>query len=117
MPPHLLALRCIFLFHDSAPTELHTLSLHDALPISGRAGRWPRSAACAASRSSSGCETHTRPRRRRARVCVSHPRSEEHTSELQSHVNIVCRLLLEKKKRQMKMHLATHVRLLVTMSV
>src|SRR5258705_11343388 len=72
--PHSL----FFFFNDTATTEIYTLSLHDALPISGRAracrpppGRW------------------SAPRA---------PRSEEHTSELQSLRHLVCRLLLEKKK-------------------
>src|SRR5215204_7725733 len=67
-----------FFFNDTATTEIYTLSLHDALPI------WH----CPAPpipwlywRSKSG-------------------RSEEHTSELQSHSDLVCRLLLEKKKKK-----------------
>src|SRR5690242_21673633 len=75
-----------FFFNDTATTEIYTLSLHDALPIY--------------SRSRSGCASGS------ALACVpcrikTSPRdcrSEEHTSELQSHVNLVCRLLLEKKK-------------------
>src|SRR5256885_6867181 len=70
-----------FFFNDTATTEIYTLSLHDALPISP--GRCPRPAAGAARRSW-----------RRTRC-----RSEEHTSELQSPCNLVCRLLLEKKKK------------------
>src|SRR5215211_9325622 len=79
-----------FFFNDTATTEIYTLSLHDALPI------------CAA-RSRS-----TRPRCRRwsaapVTTCTSRTptrcRSEEHTSELQSHSDLVCRLLLEKKKK------------------
>src|SRR5205085_3802584 len=73
-----------FFFNDPAPTEIYTLSLHDALPI------WRRRARDAA--------------RSRAfvikKVWVSRydeTRSEEHTSELQSQSNLVCRLLLEKK--------------------
>src|SRR6266513_5755888 len=76
-----------FFFNDTATTEIYTLSLHDALPIPGRSSnRPPRSVSawpgCGAT-SSSG---------RSAR------RSEEHTSELQSRFDLVCRLLLEKKK-------------------
>src|SRR2546430_9049895 len=67
-----------FFFNDTATTEIYTLSLHDALPISGF---WPK---CAKSWS-----------RRSPRW-----RSEEHTSELQSQSNLVCRLLLEKKKKK-----------------
>src|SRR5574340_1786258 len=78
-------LRCrsglfFFFFNDTATTEIYTLSLHDALPISilelsatllrGKRYEWPADA-----------------------------RSEEHTSELQSPKDLVCRLLLEKKKK------------------
>src|SRR5256885_11592452 len=66
------------------PPRSTPLSLHDALPISGRSP--PGSRAC------SPCPA--RPRR------CSSPRSEEHTSELQSPCNLVCRLLLEKKKKK-----------------
>src|SRR5271165_7649146 len=74
-----------FFFNDTATTEIYTLSLHDALPISphsaraGGAYRWTHRAHCA--------------------------RSEEHTSELQSRENLVCRLLLEKKKKKINKHL------------
>src|SRR5204862_6452741 len=71
-----------FFFNDPAPTEIYTLSLHDALPISHRDDR-------AADR---------RPRQRRRRHL--RVRSEEHTSELQSRRDLVCRLLLEKKKKK-----------------
>src|SRR5256885_12550179 len=72
-----------FFFNDTATTEIYTLSLHDALPISpghgrngpGAMGAWP-------------CQPRA-------------ARSEEHTSELQSPCNLVCRLLLEKKKSLM----------------
>src|SRR5690349_25100674 len=77
-----------FFFNDTATTEIYTLSLHDALPISGRlinrriirsivfrfSGAWP----------------------------FENWRSEEHTSELQSRRDLVCRLLLEKKKKKKK---------------
>src|SRR2546430_9829023 len=74
-----------FFFNDTATTEIYTLSLHDALPICRRGGHARR--------------THRerdRARLRRGRRRVR--RSEEHTSELQSQSNLVCRLLLEKKK-------------------
>src|SRR5437588_3661885 len=75
-----------FFFNDTATTEIYTLSLHDALPIS-------RDTHCAG-----GPDP-------RARALVSaHLRSEEHTSELQSHSDLVCRLLLEKKKKKKKKH-------------
>src|SRR6266480_7826150 len=73
-----------FFFNDTATTEIYTLSLHDALPF-----WWARPAAPG------------RPdgRHRPGSPSPSPLRSEEHTSELQSHVNLVCRLLLEKKKQ------------------
>src|SRR5260370_30686469 len=80
-----------FFFNDTATTEIYTLSLHDALPISIRVTvlRCPRPGSrCRIGPFSNSCS-------RRARCGI---RSEEHTSELQSHLNLVCRLLLEKKK-------------------
>src|SRR3712207_7469524 len=95
-----------FFFNDTATTEIYTLSLHDALPISEygsrplpsprlgderpvarprRAGRLPRA------RLQRGV--------RRQPPDHDEPRSEEHTSELQSRQYLVCRLLLEKKKK------------------
>src|SRR2546422_4982878 len=88
-----------FFFNDTATTEIYTLSLHDALPIfntpkpgtewSGIVGvdylsimAWQHS----------GLGKHSL-------IHVSRIRSEEHTSELQSRLHLVCRLLLEKKKR------------------
>src|SRR5215204_7581406 len=75
-----------FFFNDTATTEIYTLSLHDALPIS----------------------TRGRPGARRTWTCCGTCgwRSEEHTSELQSHSDLVCRLLLEKKKTK---HETSHV--------
>src|SRR6266704_6886081 len=72
-----------FFFNDTATTEIYTLSLHDALPISRPTWR----------QSSSG----SRPISSRRSRSVSPSRSEEHTSELQSRFDLVCRLLLEKK--------------------
>src|SRR3712207_7863610 len=85
-----------FFFNDTATTEIYTLSLHDALPISvspfaPRRSRRRRDARRPAARRS-------RPRGSRARVRCRTARSEEHTSELQSRQYLVCRLLLEKKK-------------------
>src|SRR4029079_2830053 len=77
---HLMHLSFLF-FNDTATTEIYTLSLHDALPISRR--RY------GARRSQRQCRPHT------GRLF----RSEEHTSELQSLAYLVCRLLLEKKTR------------------
>src|SRR2546422_5875629 len=71
-----------FFFNDTATTEIYTLSLHDALPI------WRRMA-------SASQRTIRRPPGGRR----SWSRSEEHTSELQSRLHLVCRLLLEKKKK------------------
>src|SRR5690242_21061212 len=86
-----------FFFNDTATTEIYTLSLHDALPISD---------APFASRSSmSGNEGDSRMSSvpgLNASPSTAIKRSEEHTSELQSHVNLVCRLLLEKKKKKKK---------------
>src|SRR2546430_17610927 len=85
-----------FFFNDTATTEIYTLSLHDALPISRRyrsratyAGRrpWKKTSVWSLALRPAG-----RGKSRGA------PRSEEHTSELQSQSNLVCRLLLEKKK-------------------
>src|SRR4051812_49740410 len=83
-----------FFFNDTPTTEIYTLSLHDALPIS-----WPRAIDrrdTYARRSPAAGRAQYRSRYR-ARPAA---RSEEHTSELQSHVNLVCRLLLEKKKKK-----------------
>src|SRR5260370_36048054 len=77
-----------FFFNDTATTEIYTLSLHDALPIS--------------------IVFHNRKMHRTGGINMNlnniiserlRDRSEEHTSELQSHLNLVCRLLLEKKKK------------------
>src|SRR2546427_7445033 len=74
-----------FFFNDTATTEIYTLSLHDALPICTS----PRAISAAGWLTPS---TRASPKRTRRR-------SEEHTSELQSQSNLVCRLLLEKKKQ------------------
>src|SRR5256885_17254972 len=79
-----------FFFNDTATTEIYTLSLHDALPICHR------HAALHAGREG-GAHARLRRRDRAARRLPG--RSEEHTSELQSPCNLVCRLLLEKKKK------------------
>src|SRR5437879_12205665 len=79
----------VFFFNDTATSEIYTLSLHDALPIlvPGRQFRRQRAGALAG------------PAQRRLGVAA---RSEEHTSELQSPMYLVCRLLLEKKKKTKK---------------
>src|SRR2546427_12511853 len=84
------AIFLFFFFNDTATTEIYTLSLHDALPIS-----IPRSSRTVARSAGSSWGTT-----RATRVSsISWRRSEEHTSELQSQSNLVCRLLLEKKKK------------------
>src|SRR3712207_8665142 len=99
----------MFLFNDTATTEIYTLSLHDALPIfaaghcplgrtaGGRGGRYrarrTRPTLLTACCPSGGIRRPERTDQRRR--CG---RSEEHTSELQSRQYLVCRLLLEKKK-------------------
>src|SRR3712207_8133495 len=93
----------IFLFNDTATTEIYTLSLHDALPISGERGQVRR-----------GHEDVVEPVVRRLQVGdlvrgqlgQAVARSEEHTSELQSRQYLACRLLLEKKKFQPRLRRA-----------
>src|SRR2546429_8884003 len=96
-------LLCFFFFNDTATTEIYTLSLHDALPIS--AGRGHRAAQ--ARRGADGVlrtrhRTAGALRHSRAGTGRQRHRSEEHTSELQSRLHLVCRLLLEKKKKKKK---------------
>src|SRR5688572_31403996 len=81
-----------FFFNDTATTEIYTLSLHDALPILASADQ----ADAAGPRAQHRAEDLA-PLPRTADGPQG--RSEEHTSELQSQSNLVCRLLLEKKKR------------------
>src|SRR5256885_16011192 len=76
-----------FFFNDTATTEIYTLSLHDALPISHVLDT-------ATGKPASGVQV------RLERQDPAGKRSEEHTSELQSPCNLVCRLLLEKKKNK-----------------
>src|SRR2546427_1856590 len=77
-----------FFFNDTATTEIYTLSLHDALPISGVSP--PRGPGPWQEQGDGALPGEARQPDRR---------SEEHTSELQSQSNLVCRLLLEKKKK------------------
>src|SRR5256885_11080917 len=91
---HLISLY-FFFFNDTATTEIYTLSLHDALPIYAHHHRLAQGLA----------RQHHRGRgdgddRQRDDLQDRHRRSEEHTSELQSPCNLVCRLLLEKKKKK-----------------
>src|SRR5690349_24671442 len=83
-----------FFFNDSATTEIYTLSLHDALPIL---------ASPSGVRSAPFSNRRTLWTVRRVSSGVS-SRSEEHTSELQSRRDLVCRLLLEKKKKLITGH-------------
>src|SRR5690606_41892775 len=98
---------CLFIFTDTATAELSTLSLHDALPILDAA-----EIGSAIQQVRGECVPQCMRRRfqvetRDFEMLVEHPRdaarrqrSEEHTSELQSRENLVCRLLLEKKKKE-----------------
>src|SRR5256885_11070048 len=86
-----------FFFNDTATTEIYTLSLHDALPICPTRSSRPW---CATATRSSPWRARTSRRARRAAGTARSSRSEEHTSELQSPCNLVCRLLLEKKKER-----------------
>src|SRR2546422_7823757 len=88
----LLGVIFLFFFNDTATTEIYTLSLHDALPICRERGE---DGGCARDRGAraEGIRPLWPPGARRA------ARSEEHTSELQSRLHLVCRLLLEKKKK------------------
>src|SRR5437879_9486177 len=89
-----------FFFNDTATTEIYTLSLHDALPIS-RAMEQDKISGLEA-----GADDYlTKPFSPKELAAPQHrldARSEEHTSELQSPMYLVCRLLLEKKKRNKK---------------
>src|SRR5262249_62109106 len=90
---HISLLPTFFFFNDTPPTEIYTLSLHDALPISSVPSDCARRSPVTLT---TGCQAPL--------LGLQHParegelRSEEHTSELQSLTNLVCRLLLEKKK-------------------
>src|SRR5438477_8039241 len=95
-------LHSFFFFNDTATTEIYTLSLHDALPIFRPHGVPDRRGA-ELHHARPGGPAHARDVALLLdRTAGLRPlrRSEEHTSELQSHVNLVCRLLLEKKKKQ-----------------
>src|SRR2546422_7983997 len=91
---HVVYLHLFFFFNDTATTEIYTLSLHDALPISA-----------------AGTSETTTCRLPRIRPCLrSVARSEEHTSELQSRLHLVCRLLLEKKKKKQPCQRDSHTK-------
>src|SRR5206468_11822423 len=105
-----LCYHSLFFFNDTPTTEIYTLSLHDALPIcrdridtiaSGRAGRpCPLNQFCAelGDRIVAAVDQGSGPVHPFALPLFLPARSEEHTSELQSRSDLVCRLLLEKKK-------------------
>src|SRR3712207_8765715 len=95
-----------FFFNDTATTEIYTLSLHDALPIcqTEQAKPAPVRVVFAFAPRDAAVVVSALGRARRVRVVVRlrrrrNKRSEEHTSELQSRQYLVCRLLLEKKKK------------------
>src|SRR5438874_12879104 len=81
-----------FFFNDTAPTEIYTLSLHDALPIWDRGNRHDG-------------DDRKQSFQHRSSSRQLGQRSEEHTSELQSRRDLVCRLLLEKKKKKKKINI------------
>src|SRR2546422_7396122 len=96
-----------FFFNDTATTEIYTLSLHDALPICdprrlGLSARPDRAFSASALSGPASAHRGGAARRAASSTCRAAPsparRSEEHTSELQSRLHLVCRLLLEKKK-------------------
>src|SRR5258706_8768603 len=97
-----LMIRCLFFFNDTATTEIYTLSLHDALPIFELRLRsfQRRVAALEVGRADEALV---------AQVLERRDRSEEHTSELQSLTNLVCRLLLEKK---IKFYLSLNIQII-----
>src|SRR5690349_24327616 len=86
----------LFFLNDTATTEIYTLSLHDALPISDRGDRGGGTAA-GTPRLLGRAQALGRDAGLRRRGAAAGQRSEEHTSELQSRRDLVCRLLLEKK--------------------
>src|SRR3712207_7389127 len=95
MAPSLYCVSCFFFFNDTATTEIYTLSLHDALPISQAQHGLVVAQRPTGEARDAGREHAVRGRQRHRR---ERSRSEEHTSELQSRQYLVCRLLLEKKK-------------------
>src|SRR2546430_11735977 len=103
--PHIVLV--FFFFNDTATTEIYTLSLHDALPISSPPNHHsihvPSSAHVRPHAAYSNC-----PKICTESLELGRLRSEEHTSELQSQSNLVCRLLLEKKNTPIDHEPHTH---------
>src|SRR5687768_18071025 len=93
---HFILFFFFFFFNDTATTEIYTLSLHDALPISPNRG---------GGKSADQLPNEIVEEDPAGRLePLGLQRSEEHTSELQSRLHLVCRLLLEKKKTKTKQH-------------
>src|SRR2546426_9056190 len=92
-----LGLSFLFFFNDTATTEIYTLSLHDALPI------FVDQRLVGPDRDPAGIQEN-RQQPAGFRSVLLRTRSEEHTSELQSPCNLVCRLLLEKKRKTEQPH-------------
>src|SRR2546429_6720604 len=96
-----------FFFNDTATTEIYTLSLHDALPI----------CVCGTGLGAKSATGRNGSRARRqpgGPVCRAAIRSEEHTSELQSRLHLVCRLLLEKKNNSVSYYFSPYFDLRLT---
>src|SRR2546422_8987871 len=94
-----ILLSFFFFFNDTATTEIYTLSLHDALPIFGAVfGVGVEREALRTALGKLVCD-YVRCEREKRPISTIGGRSEEHTSELQSRLHLVCRLLLEKKKK------------------
>src|SRR5436190_20988043 len=102
----LRAICFLFFFNDTATPAIYTLSLHDALPIFYRAGSEIQGVDSEGKPLNNGLDYMQNAgdlKRLEVRLFgldALNPRSEEHTSELQSHSDLVCRLLLEKKKKK-----------------
>src|SRR2546422_8486904 len=111
----MMTLSIIFFFNDTATTEIYTLSLHDALPIchcraGGRDTAHGHAQGRGGGRAQRACDQLGELEygdRDRVGQRARDGRSEEHTSELQSRLHLVCRLLLEKKKKTLPSKIAS----------